>query len=83
MITTEFTWGYAWIIDLTLIPVGVLLLLLILRKAGRVERALWAVVSQLQAMRREFPAAVNPAASVGLQPAVPGEHHVSLSMFGR
>jgi hypothetical protein len=83
MLNFDTPFGLFLMLDLVLFPVGVLLLLLILRKAGRVERALWAVVSQLQAIRRELPASVAPVALPGIEPAVPGKRHVVLSMFGR
>jgi hypothetical protein len=83
MLNFDTPFGLFLMLDLVLFPVGVLLLLLILRKAGRVERALWAVVSQLQAIRRELPASAAPTALVPLEPPVPGKRHVVLSMFGR
>jgi hypothetical protein len=70
-------------IDLLLFPVVVVVLLLLLATARRVERALWAVVSQLQAERRE-----NRLAMFGSEGEVPlngppAHRHVVNSMFGR
>ena len=83
MVGTEITWGYGWIVALVSVPVGVLLLAFLLYRLGRVERAMWAVVSQLQALRRELPDAVTPAVAAAPEPTVPRDRHVLLSMFGR
>jgi hypothetical protein len=48
-----------------------------------IERAMWAVVSQLQAMRRELPAP-QVSAPAALSPTVaPQDRHVAYSAFGR
>jgi len=70
-------------IDLLLFPVGVLVLFLVLGKARRVERALWAMVSQLQAMRREEHDDIDPAATRRAREAAASGGKISLSMFGR
>jgi hypothetical protein len=48
-----------------------------------IERALWAVVSQLQALRREEHADVDPAATRRAREAAAPTGMISTSMFGR
>jgi hypothetical protein len=48
-----------------------------------IERALWAVVSQLQALRSENKVAASPGISGAAQSDVPAYRHVANSMFGR
>ncbi|HKM81541.1 MAG TPA: hypothetical protein VJY15_11335 [Candidatus Acidoferrum sp.] len=48
-----------------------------------IERAMWAVVSQLQAIRRELPAPTALAASPGPETDALLKRHVANSMFGR
>jgi hypothetical protein len=52
-------------------------------KARGIERALWAIVSQLQAMRREEPDPVQELIRQKEREAQGSKAHVSLSMFGR
>jgi len=47
------------------------------------ERALWAVVSQLQAMRREERGAAGPDAALRPLEVAGSTGKISLSMFGR
>ena len=48
-----------------------------------IERALWAVVSQLQAMRREEHHDLDPAATRRAREAAAPTGKISTSMFGR
>ena len=82
MPSLDSPFGFFLMVDLLLFPVGVLVLVLILGKVRRVERATWAVVTQLQHLRTE----AQPEDAV--QRAVrqresPGSGKISLSMFGR
>ena len=83
MPSLDSPFGFFLMVDLMLFPVGVLVLLFILGKARRVERALWAVVSQLQAMRREehnpAPVVLTPSGREAPAPT----RKVLMSMFGR
>jgi hypothetical protein len=52
-------------------------------KARGIERALWAVVSQLQALRREEHEDLDPAATRRARAAAAPTGMISTSMFGR
>jgi hypothetical protein len=48
-----------------------------------IERAAWAIVSQLQVMRRQEGAALVPPLANAAQSDAPTYRHVANSMFGR
>jgi heme/copper-type cytochrome/quinol oxidase subunit 3 len=48
-----------------------------------IERAAWAIVSQLQVMRREERSALVPPQANAAQSDAPTYRHVANSMFGR
>jgi hypothetical protein len=81
--TVDSPAGWNIMIDLLLFPVVVVVLLLLLAAARRIERALWAMVSQLQALRRELPVAVPPPVAIIDKSTVPVHRPVVNSMFGR
>jgi hypothetical protein len=70
-------------VDVTLFPLAVVLLALVLLALRRVERAAWAVVSQLQALRRDESRPAVPAHSPEIKGAAQADSHVAYSMFGR
>lgn len=57
--------------------------LLMYNRVKGIERALWAVVSQLQAMRREDHHDIDPAATRRAREAAAPTGMISTSIFGR
>jgi hypothetical protein len=83
MPSLDSPFGLFLMLDLILFPVGVLVLLLILGKARRLERALWAVVSQLRASRMAQHPDLDPAATRRALEVAERSGNVKMSMFGR
>ena len=83
MPSVDSPFGLFLMVDLVVFPVCALFLFLLLARTRRVERAVWAVVSQLQAERREHKVASAPESSVHVESAVPVHRYVANSMFGR
>ncbi len=72
-----FVVGLGFIIWLALLP------LWMYNRVKGIERAMWAVVSQLQAMRREEHGDIDPAATRRAREVREAPGLVSNSMFGR
>ena len=70
------------LVALSVVLVWVLPFLMYNRVKG-IERALWAVVSQMQAMRREEHNDIDPAATRRAREAAAPTGMISTSMFGR
>jgi len=72
--------GFLIVVGTVVLPVVVLL---VWWELMRITRALWAIVSQLQAARREHPHVAVSDGSADAKGSFPPGHHVANSMFGR
>ena len=72
-----------WLCLLLVVPVFIFMVFYLVAKARGIERALWAVVSQLQAIRREEHDPVQVAQGRGGREVPAPTGMISTSMFGR
>jgi hypothetical protein len=72
--------GFLIVVSSVALP---LVALLVWLELTRITRALWAIVSQFQAARREHPDAAASRGSTDAKGDFPPSHHVVNSMFGR
>jgi hypothetical protein len=73
---------FAVVLWAAIVSVPFYFILMYFRVKG-IERAMWAAVSQLQAMRREDRAELDPAATRRAREAPAPTGMISTSMFGR
>ena len=72
-----------WLFLVVFTPVFLFVSFYMASKARGIERALWAVVSQLQELRREEHHDLDPAATRRARDAAAPTGMISTSMFGR